>query len=161
MAKRRKPQRTSSQTLIARFEETMRASGRVTEDVQIVRRNDGDAKISATFLRFIEPYQVVAKNRQQFETLVGIGVMAWNVSLFKGDKRKQAMSDVMRALKSETGQPAPSDTLALLNDFIARKEHLFAHDRRLIISYQVDELNAREYHLSMIATEDDPTPETD
>jgi len=137
----------------------MRASGRAAEDVRIVRRDDGDAKISATFLRFIEPYQAVVKNRQQFESLVGIGVMAWNVSLFEGDKRQEMLTEVMRALKVGIAQPTQSDMLALLNDFVERKERLFARDRRLILSYQVDELDPSQYHLSMISTENDPSPE--
>lgn len=159
MARRRKPPRPNTQMLVSRFEEKLRTSGRDAENIQIVHRDDGDAKISATFLRFIEPYQGVTKSRQQFESLVAIGVMAWNVSLFEGAQRQKMLAEIAQTLKSETGSSAQEEMFILLKDFICRKEHFFAHDRRLIVSYQVDELNRGQYHLSMIATEDDPSQE--
>jgi len=142
--------------MVARLEQQLRASGKLPEGTQFVRREDGAAKISATFLRFIEPYQYAARNRQQFETLIGLGVAAWNISLFEGAKRQEMLVEVSKTMFSETGQPAPSDLLALLDEFIRRKERLFAHDRRLILSYQLD-VTRDQYHLSMISTEGDET----
>ena len=52
--------------MVARLEQQLRASGKLPEGTQFVRREDGAAKISATFLRFIEPYRYAATNRQQF-----------------------------------------------------------------------------------------------
>ena len=140
--------------MVARLERKLRASGKLPEGTQFVRHEDGEAKISATFLRFIEPYQYAATNRQRFETLVGLGVAAWNISLFEGAKRQEMLTEVSKTMFSKTGQPAPPDMMAVLDDLIRRKERFFAHDRRLILSYQVD-VTRDQYHLSMISTEGD------
>ncbi len=154
MPKRKKPQRKNSQAMLDRLEQQLRASGKLPEGTKIVRREDGEAKISATFLRFIEPYQYAARNRKQFETLVGIGVAAWNISLFQGAKRQAMLAEVSKTMFSESGQPAPPDLMALLDELIRRKERFFTHDQRLILSYQIDAMRD-EYHLSMISTEGD------
>ncbi|MBM3131049.1 MAG: hypothetical protein FJ009_20780 [Chloroflexi bacterium] len=154
MAKRRKPQRKNSQAMVARLEQQLRASGKLPEGTQFVRREDGDAKISAAFLRFIEPFRYAAPDRKRFETLIGLGVAAWNVSLFEGAKRQEMLVEVSKTMFSETGQPAPSDLMGVLDDLIRHKERRFAHDRRLILSYQLD-VTRDQYHLSMISTEED------
>lgn len=140
--------------MVARLEQRLRASGKLPEGTQFVRREDGENKISATFLRFIEPYQYAATNRKLMETLIGIGVTAWNTSLFQGAKRQEMLAEVSKAMFSETGQPVPPDLMAVLDDFIRRKERFFAHDRRFILSYQLD-VTRDQYHLSMISTEGD------
>jgi hypothetical protein len=142
--------------MVARLEQQLRASGKLPEGTQFVRREDGAAKISATFLRFIEPYRYAATNRQQFETLIGLGVAAWNVSLFQGAKRQEVLAEVSKTMFPETGRSAPPDLMAVLDDLIRRKERFFAHDRRLILSYQLD-VTRDQYHLSMISTEGNET----
>jgi len=142
--------------MVARLEQQLRASGKLPEGTQFVCREDGAAKISATFLRFIEPFQYAATNRKRMETLVGLGVAAWNISLFQGAKRQEMLTEVSKTMFSKTGQSAPPDMMAVLDDLIRHKERLFAHDRRLILSYQLD-VTRDQYHLSMISTEGDET----
>ena len=154
MPKRKKPQRKNSQAMLDRLEQQLRASGKLPEGTAFVRHEDGEAKISATFLKFTEPYQYAATNRKRFETLIGLGVAAWNISLFQGAKRQEMLAEVSKTMFSKKGQPAPPDMMAVLDDLIRHKERFFAHDRRLILSYQVD-VTRDQYHLSMISTEGD------
>jgi hypothetical protein len=117
------------------------------QDVEIIRNPPGEAKMSEVLLEFLDPYSHTWKNEEQFEKLLGAGIIAWNAALYSGSKRTEFLNEMMVAFPPEVRE-GMRDILA---GMIQRKETYFAANRRMIVDYRVT-MTPDGPHLSVLST---------
>jgi hypothetical protein len=72
----------------------------------------------------------------EFRTALSFIVIAWNVSLLPADERSKALNDVIAAIDG-SDEAIPGEAIGHINRLIARKQKLFPHDQRFIVSWEV------------------------
>ena len=122
-----------------------------------------DRKMSEVLLKFIEPFRNVAHNDSELEKLIGLGVVAWNVSLLPEDQREESLDELARDLftgrrllpirvknwllniisskRSSGGKaqlPLVGDFKEIVYEMIEYKLERFRQNRRFIVSYHVE-----------------------
>ena len=107
-------------------------------------------RISEAVRQLVEPYRHEADSLDSFKALVALGALAWNFALLPEAERDQYLMDGMRKLDV----PDPKMLRNLLQDLIRRKQRLFPHDRRLIVSYEVT-LIPEGYHIVVASARPD------
>jgi hypothetical protein len=136
-----------------------------------------DQKMSEVLFEFIEPYRKFAHDDAALEKLIAIGVVAWNISLLPNSEREdtfnklsaelfhQTRSSLVRKLGSlirkwmgterdagaETESREITDFKRIAHEMIERKLQRFAHNRRFIVSYQLN-TTEDDVHLFVAST---------
>ena len=97
----------------------------------------GEIKISEAILRMNEPLRNRYQEPHRIETIIFLTVMAWNLSLFKGEERTELQEKIIEKLPPDFG----GEDVAMLFDnvemLIERKEKEFPDIREYIIDHQV------------------------
>lgn len=120
-------------------------------NTKIIQRPANESKISAVFLKFIEPFKKYADTDPAMEKLVVLGICAWNAGVVPPAERKKLIDAVMQNVLGQAGEEWRGDLNHILSSLIKRKEQHFANDQRYIVSYLL-EFTAETYHLSMVST---------
>ena len=89
-------------------------------------------KISAALVELIEPYREHELSLGDYQTLITVGVVAWNLSLLPEDERKQQLYKSLR----EEGISDPAGMDVMIHELVKRKTELFPLDSRMILHYQ-------------------------
>jgi hypothetical protein len=97
----------------------------------------GELKISEAILKMNEPLRNRYQEPHRIQTIIYLSVMAWNLSLFKGEERTELQEKIVEKLPPEFG----GEDVAMLFDniemLIERKEKEFPDIREYIIDHQV------------------------
>ena len=112
----------------------------------------GEEKISEAIIEFIEPYRASARNPGAYESLIAVGILAWNAALLPASERLKLLSDSIDAVFSPKNQEIREGLQDLLNLLIRRKEQFFAENRRYILRYHLSK-TSEGYHLSVVSTD--------
>ena len=97
----------------------------------------GELKISEAILRVNEPLRTRFKEPHRIETIISLTVMAWNISLFKGEKRIELQEQMMEKLPAALGGEDVGMFLDSLEFLIERKEKIFPDVQEYILDYKV------------------------
>jgi hypothetical protein len=124
----------------------------LTKDVpldgcKIVVQPSGETKMSEVLLEFIEPYSQYWKTKEELNKLLGVGVIAWNAALLPGNERKEIIENAVNVAPPEIRQ----DMKAIVEEMIQRKETHFAHNKRMIMNYQVT-MTKEGPHVTVLST---------
>lgn len=92
-------------------------------------------KLSAAILTVIEPFIQDPVPLDRMTDIVGLGCLAWNLSLTEGSERDQEIRKAVRAIESID----PSIFEAALRLLIKRKLELFPDDPRVAAQWKVRE----------------------
>ena len=97
----------------------------------------GEIKISEAILRMNEPLRNRYQEPHKIQTIIYLSIMAWNLSLFKGEERTELQEKIIEKLPPDFG----GEDVAMLFDnvemLIERKEKEFPDIREYIIDHQV------------------------
>jgi hypothetical protein len=107
-------------------------------------------RISEALRQLVEPYRHEADSLDSFKTLVALGALAWNFALLPEAERDQYLMDGMRKLDA----PDLEMLQSLLEALMRRKQQLFPHDRRMIVSSEVT-LTPAGYHITVASLRPD------
>lgn len=124
----------------------------LTKDVpldgcKIVVQPSGETKMSEVLLEFIEPYSQYWKTKEELNKLLGVAVIAWNAALLPGNERKEIIENAVKVAPPEIRQ----DMKAIVEGMIQRKETHFAHNKRMIMNYQVT-MTKEGPHVTVLST---------
>jgi len=124
----------------------------LTKDVpldgcKIVVQPSGETKMSEVLLEFIEPYSPYWKTKEELNKLLGVAVIAWNGALLPGNERKEIIENAVKVAPPEIRQ----DMKAIIEEMIQRKETHFAHNKRMILNYQVT-MTKEGPHVTVLST---------
>jgi hypothetical protein len=113
----------------------------------MVASPQGAIKMSEVLEEFVEPYLDFAQNRSQREKLFSIAVIAWNLALMPENERQQIIE------QGTTGNDplARQDAREFIDELIARKQTLFAENKRYIVEFQLQD-TGKTLHLSVAST---------
>src|SRR5262249_30290657 len=142
----------------------------------ILPSNGEDKKMSAVILEFVEPYRNQAQSDSEFEKLIALSIVAWNMSLLPEGRRENALEDFAREMfsrkrclpikiidwiltllrlkrKVDRGYHLLEVTSfkEIVNEMIDRKLNRFSQNRRFILRYHV-EFTENDMQLFVVST---------
>ena len=97
----------------------------------------GELKISEAVLGLSEPLRTRFKEPNRIEPIIFFTVMAWNISLFKGEKRTELQEQMIEKLPAALGGEDVGMFLDSLEMLIERKEKMFPDVQEYILDYKV------------------------
>ena len=97
----------------------------------------GGIKISEAILRINEPLRNRYQEPHRIEMIVYLTVMAWNLSLFKGEERTELQENIMEKLPPEFAGEDVAMLLDNLDMLIEGKEKEFPDIREYIMDHEV------------------------
>jgi hypothetical protein len=114
---------------------------------KIVVQPSGQTKMSEVLLEFLEPYSQYWKTKEDLTKLVGVAVIAWNAALVAGNERKELIENAVKVAPPEIRQ----DMKTIVEEMIQRKETHFAHNKRMVMNYQVT-MTKEGPHVTVLST---------
>jgi hypothetical protein len=121
----------------------------------VVMNPAGEAKMSEVLEDFIEPYSDLLKTRSEHENLIRIAIIAWNIALMPHSKQQSLIN---RFITHDLGGKDLLDqqaTKKFINELIARKQALFAGNKRFIVDFQLQD-QGKGFYLSVASTLSQP-----
>ena len=109
-------------------------------------------KISEVVNEFIKPYVSDVKDRQDYEKLLSLAMIAWNAALLPQPQRE------LDSMLTQVPEQYAPDLRLTVTELIERKQKHFAADRREIMSFRVDDLPDGSWYLT-VASSLEPVPE--
>jgi hypothetical protein len=143
MAKRKKrKQRNLYESLKAELTKNLPLDGS-----KIVIQPSGETKMSEVLLEFVEPYSQYWKTKEELIKLLGVATIAWNAALLQGNEGKKIIENAVKVAPPEIRQ----DMKVIVEEMIQRKETHFAHNKRMIMDYQVT-MTKEGPHVTVLST---------
>jgi hypothetical protein len=106
----------------------------------LVNPTDRD-KMSQVLLDFIDPLLENFGSEIPVKTVLGVGIMAWNLSLFSEGERRKLLVQVVKDLSPETEDvKAMYETITWLID---RKKQYFDRHKRHILEFRLSDFGHR------------------
>lgn len=111
---------------------------RVGGPKEIVVRRDlpQEEKISHALCELLESEVVTGAPLEEYQAALRFIVIAWNVSLLDAEERSEALQDLATTMKCEGGA-MEREILGHVERLIVRKQVLFPHDQRTIVTSDV------------------------
>jgi hypothetical protein len=106
-------------------------------------------RLSERLVDLIAPYRQEYLTCQRYEMLIGAAATAWNLSLLPEAERPAALRRAFRKAEIRDVEAAAEVIASLMR----RKEQLFPHDHRTIVSWQVSE-SGDQCHVSVASLVD-------
>ena len=148
--KRRKPpkkrkiiNRSNRQSAMSRFHND--ATQNLGDDVIIV---ESELRMSEVIGDFISPYADDVETVGQYEVLVTIAAMAWNSAILPPEARELAVEQMLKSVPTGVEE----GVMDLFDELVARKQQYFSHINRIIVNYEVTELDDGEWYLAIAAS---------
>lgn len=107
----------------------------------------GAVKMSEVLWELVKPDFDPSASKDCLRNLLSLGVAAWNASLMKGAERTNLLDTLAETIPAELRQ----DFYRLIEPLIRRKESLFSHIVRPIISYDLTWLPSGDPHLTVVS----------
>ena len=106
----------------------------------LVNPTDRD-KMSQVLLDFVDPLLENVGSEIPVKKILGVGIMAWNLSLFPDGERRKLLVQVVKELSPETEDvKAMHETMTWLID---RKKQYFDRHKRHILEFRLSDFGAR------------------
>ena len=107
-------------------------------------------KMSEVLLNFVEPFTAAADSNEEFQKIVLVGILAWNIALLPKELRQESLdSMIAKAVPPD----AAADFQKIIDEMMARKQRCFAENRRFIPAHHWT-MTTKGPHLSVISTTD-------
>lgn len=131
--------------------------GKASRKKQLQRQQKqfGGIKLSAALIELCEPFEPESLSAEEFEKLIALAAVAWNIAVLPKDERLEKLTNFMETMPnmkeeleteidtvlhddSKSTDFAPATTmLHLIGAMIQRKDELFPYDTRLVLNYDV------------------------
>lgn len=108
----------------------------------------GLLKMSEALEQLVEPYAFATGSEEEFANLIGIGAMAWNMTVLPEEASKKVMVGMIATFGDD-----PADlqvVMERINALMQRKKKLFPNEDRLIIDFSVENREGKP-HLTVIS----------
>lgn len=111
--------------------------------------HEGELKIkmSETILHLADNLLKIAKNYSEYKNIIGIVCIAWNLAIAKNDEKQEMLETFLNKVDDQ----AKEDTRNILLALIEKKELLYPHINRFILSYDLIG-NKQNFHLNVVST---------
>ncbi len=136
----------------AKLEESVK--NQLGEDTILVRNAPDITKMSDVLKEFVSPYKQICKDKKRTESLIGLGIVAWNLSFLPEEKWSKIANEFFVETYGHGKKGSENIQVAevLIQVLIERKLEYFADHHRKIISFELAYLNQDEYHLTVVSS---------
>jgi hypothetical protein len=122
------------------------------QDVQLLRDQPGLASMSESLEELVRPYVQLEFSRHQLESMLSLGVIAWNLSIMGKESSQKildkSLSDAMRGLGAE----ALEVSRFLVTEMIQRKKEIFPDNDRMIMHFDLHYAGSGQYNISVASS---------
>lgn len=113
----------------------------------IIADPPGATKMSDVLMALIRPEWDLCEDEEAMRKLLTLGAAAWNAALMTGATRMAFLEDLAQKLPVEARQ----DFSEIFEPLIRRKEQLFPHIQRPILSFELTMLPSGQHYLSVLS----------
>jgi len=108
-------------------------------NLPFVKGRNPYGKISASLLDLIDPYADDDLPLDKMRTLVGMGVVAWNIASTSNthDETAAELDRLIRDAPALVESASTADLREAIQALVERKRLLFPEDKRLVVSYEL------------------------
>jgi hypothetical protein len=117
-------------------------------------------KMSQVLTKLIAPFAHLAPSDEEYEVLLNMAVVAWNLSLLAEEQRPPLIDHFLAGGLPGADSNVTDLARELIDQLIERKQALFPDMRRLIVSYQLTR-TGEAYHLKVVSGPISPQPKQD
>ena len=108
-------------------------------------------RMSDVLGRFVRPFEDQADGEEAYRRLLTLGVVAWNAAMVPDpDEREEMVDEVIDKVVREEGPGGQTACEEIVNQLIERKKRYFAHYRRPIVSFVLEDMGDG-YHLTVMS----------
>jgi hypothetical protein len=107
----------------------------------------GEIKMSDVLMELIQPEWNTCDTEETMHKLLTLGIAAWNAALLPLDERAAFLDEFATTFPAELR----STFRDVIEPLIRRKEELFPHIERPILSYDLTWLNPHNPHLTVVS----------
>ena len=131
--KRRKKEglRSKIEHSSVRMQQRLKSDGK-----KIVMNPEGELKMSEVLLKFVEPLLEFNKEDDNFKTIIGISIAAWNLSLLPEDRQEEAKKEFIEGFVNLVPEVYDA-SVQIVEMLIERKKTEFADIKRFIKDYEI------------------------
>ncbi|MEB3213359.1 MAG: hypothetical protein VKL39_18560 [Leptolyngbyaceae bacterium] len=134
-------------------------SNRADNDIDIRVHAEGELKMSEVIEEFMAPYLKQSESPEDQKSMIGMGIIAWNLALLPAKKRRKERNIILNALcDNQKGVLSDADIaefradmVHLIESLIERKLSLFKNIERRIVDFEMQDSRGN-VHLSVMST---------
>jgi hypothetical protein len=98
-----------------------------------------DWKLSTRILEIAKPLTDKAVDNDEFETMVRMAALCWNIALLPADQQEQRLRSLIdETMAKHEPQGFVSEAQAWGRVLLDRKRKLFGNDRRMVVDYTME-----------------------
>jgi hypothetical protein len=123
-------------------------AGNLYDSSEIQINPEGEVKMSEVLRDFVEPYVETTENQTQYENMLSLAIISWNLSFLPKDRQQEIIANIY-----ETTNDA--ETAEFYEHFIytmiQRKQAYFSEYTRQIVDFEVTDVGS-EYRVAVAST---------
>lgn len=100
-------------------------------------------KVSECLVELIRPYMRDGMSRRDYEALVGLGALAWNLTLLPAEDRERELQSA--GPKLNAGPDRQGELAEVIEALQRRKGLLFPSDNRVVLEWEVQDRGCGHY----------------
>jgi len=133
---------------MAKAEELSRDLGVPADEIEVVSGQiPGHRKISELLTELVHPMVRDDFDIEQFKTLLSLGCIAWNLTLFQPEQRQPQTEQLLAMVPLEDREQMRE----ALTSLMARKDALFSSDLRMILDFEVTD-RKYDWYVTAVST---------
>lgn len=113
----------------------------------VVVNPPGQVKMSEVLMALVEPEWHTCKDEDAMNKLLTLGIIAWNAANLKGAKRTAFLEEMSQSFPIDLRR----DFMYVVEPFIRRKEQLFPHILRPMLSFDLTWRPSGEPYLQVVS----------
>lgn len=122
-----------------------------SDQQKILVEPEGYAKMSAIILDFARPLLALDPEREYFEEVVTLAIIAWNISLTLENMPERTLESLMQeALGEEFMEEDNEELVGQIKMLVRRRQKYFSKHKRLILDFQITE-SEDMFHLNVVS----------
>jgi SEC-C motif len=135
------------QTAIQNSMHRMKSQLQDMDERFVMHEGELKIKMSEVILHLADNLLKIAKHYSEYKNIIGIVCIAWNLSIAKNDEKQEMLERFL----NKVDEQAKQDTRDILLALIEKKNLLYPHMNRFILSYDLLG-NKQNFHLNVIST---------
>jgi hypothetical protein len=97
-----------------------------------------DWKLSTRILEIAKPLTDKAVDNDEFEAMVRMAALCWNVALLPADQQEQRLRSLIATMARDQPEGFADEAKAWAQVLVDRRRKLFGNDRRTIVDYTME-----------------------
>jgi hypothetical protein len=107
-----------------------------------------DWKLSTRIMEIAKPLTDNAADNDEFETIVRMAALCWNVALFPAGRQEQELRSLIATMAKDQPEGFADEVKAWARVLMERKRKLFGSDRRTVVDYTIERAgNTLRFHV--------------